>query len=360
MGGDSGAPSGGISQLTGPTPSRLLSLFKECVDNGVWARLETYKRRSGAVCIDFNCQIVATAATSANGDIRRRNRLSKKRREHNRERTRKWMEASHHRRHPPPATMPDSAAQPVATTAAVNGLSPTTGRSYADVTSRAPNDNGTSGATANTVSVAAAATAGQKGRVKPAAPKKRAKEALVASRASHRAAQIASKRAAAVNIPASPQSAADEALAAPEVLRGTEGETWLESLDISLAASPPPPPSPSEPLSPSPEPPSTPSEPPPPPSEPPLLTPRKCKCTSSCTVECEPDYYDDVWSKGRRLNTQNPDWDTVFKIVSGVCRFCKESLPEGEEDDGNCDECNKLTILQLVVKFASRKLYPTE
>ena len=219
------------------------------------------------------------------------------------------MEASHLHRHPPPTMMPESVPQPMATTAAVSELSSTTGRSYADVTSQAPNDNGTPGVTANTVSVAAIATAGQRGRVEPAVPKKHAKEALVASRDSQRAAQIASKRAAAVNIPASPQSTADVVLAAPEVLRGTEGETWLESLDISLATSPPPP---SEPLSLSPEPPSTPSEPPLPPSEPlssepPLSTPRKCKCTSSFTVECEPDYYDEKWIKGRHLNTQNPD-----------------------------------------------------
>ena len=78
----------GVSQLTGlqspppsnssttqvaagPTPSRLLSLFEECVEYGVWARLETYRKR-GAVLIGFNCELEvvptsAAAATPAKG-----------------------------------------------------------------------------------------------------------------------------------------------------------------------------------------------------------------------------------------------------------------------------------------------------
>jgi len=184
-GGDSGATSGGVGQETGlpppppsnssssqpavgPTPSRLLKLFKECVDNGVWAKLVTYKTRRGCSLIEFNCRVaVATAGSpSATGEKRRSNRPSKKRRAHNRERVLKWKEANCH---PPQTVVPDvvTPTPPAASlpavedaNATVNAPASTTARSFAAVV------------TANTETVADQATAGRKGLKAPAAPKK--------------------------------------------------------------------------------------------------------------------------------------------------------------------------------------------
>ena len=82
-GGDGGASGGGIQQcltgqpphtntsipaVTGPTLSRLQALFAECVDNGVWASLETVKKR-GSVRVEFFCSIT-TAVLPANAGNR--------------------------------------------------------------------------------------------------------------------------------------------------------------------------------------------------------------------------------------------------------------------------------------------------
>jgi hypothetical protein len=75
-------------------------------------------------------------------------------------------------------------------------------------------------------------------------------------------------------------------------------------------------------------------------------------------VECETDYKDFICLEGRRLNTQSPSWATVFPERFGKCRFCKEWLPDGEEKEGNCMVCNKFSILQLIVKYAPKRLYP--
>jgi hypothetical protein len=300
------------TQTAGPTPSRLLSLFKECVDNGVWARLVTYRRR-GTICVDFNCQIEvsptagATAAAVGANPRRQPNRLSKKRREWKMERMRKWKESRNHRHHPPPSTVPDSAALPAATTAAVIEPAPTITRSYADVVVQAPNVPATA---AHTENVATTATAGQRGRKASVTdPKKRAKDTLVASRTSQRAAVLSKKRGV-EDMPtaASSLSAVEEDEAAPEILRGMEGETRLDSLELSLNASPPPPPPP---LSP-------PSQPTPGPSTA-ISSPkeRTCNCTE-CTVECEEDYYDEKVEDGRLLNTRKPDWGWVFPKRKGL------------------------------------------
>ena len=143
-------------------------------------------------------------------------------------------------------------------------------------------------------------------------------------------------------------SPADEDEAAPELLRGKEGEPRLDStLEISLDVSSPPPPPP--------------STPPCPPS--PSSSHEPCDCTTPCT---EKDYHDETWDDGVRLNTFEPPWATVFPHHKCLrrCRFCKEPLPEddsdtGKEDQEECQDCKDLSVFCLVKKFAPRWRYPT-
>jgi hypothetical protein len=215
-------------------------------------------------------------------------------------------------------------------------------------------------ATAKTVKAATKAAAGVKGRSATSAhPKKAAKTALAASRVSQRSAILSKKKAAAAatNVPASP---ADDGETAPELLRGKEGESRLDStLEISLAVSPPPPPSPSLP-------PSSSSPSPPSPSSP-LSYHNPCDCETPCT---EKDYHDETWEDGVRLNTLEPPWARVFPHYRALsrCRFCKEPLPDedddtggdsGDDSNGECQDCKELSVLCLVKKYAPRWRYPT-
>jgi len=367
-GGDSGAASGGIRQpdsadqtsplpsnsshTAGPTPSRLLSLFEECLKHGVRAKLETYRRR-GTVCVDFSCQVLA-GAPAENGS-----RRSEKRRAWNRERTKRRREARKNGRQTPVAS---------STPQAVNV--PAAARSFAEVAALpASIERDTNNVYPPAVRTAELAATGQRGpKATRPHPKKAAKTALAASRVSQRAALL-SKRRAAAEEGKPPAAAVEKGEAAPEVLRETKGVPRLKPFDISLDASqpspsqpqspPPPSPLPPSPPPPSPPPPSPPSPSPPSPSRPttsPLQTTKTCSCTDECTVECEEDYLDEKWEDGRyRLNTQKPDWCWVFPCREGLCRFCRKTLSEEEVD--NCKECNASTVFKLVVKYAPRWQY---
>ena len=181
-------------------------------------------------------------------------------------------------------------------------------------------------------------------------PTKRAKNILVASRASQRA-KILSKRRAATDTetPATPPKRNNkEEGATPEILRGIDG---VRALDLSL----------------------DPPYPPPPPSLPPL-TPVAAQATgdpsdsSESGVEhrtaiTEADFYQDVWEGRRRLNTREPSWNHVFPFVGhNFCRFChKRSMPDPVVENSceyECEDCFKLTTLQLIVKHAIRSKYP--
>ena len=61
-----------------------------------------------------------------------------------------------------------------------------------------------------------------------------------------------------------------------------------------------------------------------------------------------------------RLNTRKTDWTSVFPERRGICRFCKKALSNDEKDNGNCDECYRVSVFQLVHKCAPRWWYPTE
>ena len=390
-GGDGGASGGepeNPARLTGPRPpplnanstpqtaslttSRLFSLFEECVEHGIWARLETFKQR-GVACVDFSCRLRTVCNPTDESELpRARKPRSKRGRERNVARTKTWKQTRRQSRHSPPTQ-----AAPPATTAvnvpALGSSSSPARRSFAEVAAQPATS-----AAPNAVKAAEMATAGRRGaKATLAHPKKVAKVALAASRVSQRAAVLAKKRAVAETptATASPSPfTSDNEEVAPEILRGIEGETGLNSTaEISLVASPQSPPLPQSPQSP-PSPQSSQSPPSPqssqssqsptsPPSPPPTqssspvssATNRK-KCNGvDCTVECEVDYYDERIVDGRRLNTQKPDWCAVFPLRKGLCRFCEKSLPG--LDDENCSKCFKKTILQLVLKYGPRWCY---
>ena len=71
------------------------------------------------------------------------------------------------------------------------------------------------------------------------------------------------------------------------------------------------------------------------------------------------DFDEEVWEDGRRLNTCNPPWTSVFPVNSKRCRFCRR-LPPEPDGDGDCLECDKYTTFQLVKKYAPRSRYPKE
>ena len=326
MGGDSGASGGCISQhqLAGQSPhsfstrpaaglthSRLLDLFQECVDNGFWASLETNRRRGGAVVVDFRCRIEATSSAAVNqapSSRRRRSRPNQRKRARNMERTREWRETrQQHRQHPPPAS---TISPPAAKTATVEG--PITGeitaaRSFAAVAAQPVKEvpaTATPAAGAQAVKTVLTTVAGNRGpKATGSNPTKRAKNIMVASRASQRA-KILSKRRAVTDTetPATPPKRNNkEEGATPEILRGIDG---VRALDLSL----------------------DPPYPPPPPSLPPL-TPVAAQATGdSCdssesgvehrTAITEADFYQDVWEGRPRLKgtgTRDLFW---LKMVS--------------------------------------------
>ena len=314
-------------------PSRLFALFEECVNNGLWAKLETSRRR-GMLCVDFSCQI--QAGKPADYESRR----SAKRRAWNKERTKKWREAKRLRR--PPAADP-----PTSTPVDAAGAS----KSFAEIVAQ-PASKTANASTPPAVRPDDKAGSGQIGpKMTRPHPRKVAKATLAATRVSQRAALLSKRRAAVAGatteIPAATPSAADEMEATPEVLRGTEGGARLKSLDISLDASTPPMPH---------LPPSSPVADPPP-------IAKSCCCTDpeECTVECEADYlevmYEEASHGGRyRLSTQKPVWTWVFPIRKGCCRFCKTPLTD-KDADLNCYECGNISVFQLIVKYAARFYY---
>ena len=161
-------------------------------------------------------------------------------------------------------------------------------------------------------------------------PSKRAKRTLEASRVTRRASLGRQKRAASA---ASTKKAEEEA--APEVLRGTEGETALNiSSDMSLATSPPQPPPTLD-----------------------LTNPSVKQC--DCSFDCEDDFQ--LWEDGVRLNTLKPPWQRVFYVMPGCCRFCRKPMEKREDDDiGECLECEQLSEFECVKKFAPRWCCPRD
>ncbi len=80
---------------------------------------------------------------------------------------------------------------------------------------------------------------------------------------------------------------------------------------------------------------------------------KTCDCSDpECTVDCKEDYYEEEWEDGRCLDTRKPDWTLVFPERPGICRFCRQSLCEKE--DGNFIVCYKISVFQLVLKYAPR------
>ena len=302
--------------------------------------------------MDFSCRVRACARAEPRAAPTNRNV----------ERTKKWRESRRRQqRHRPDPLNPSPPAAAPPAPEAVNGpaqatSTPAAARSFAEVAA-VPACSTKATAIAKTVNAANRAAAGSKARKATAAhPKKIAKSTLAASRVSQRSALLSKKRAAAAtNVPA---ASADEDEAVPELLRGSKGKARLNSLEISLAASPPPPPSPS--------PPSSPTSPPPPP-----LSPHNpCDCASPCK---EKDYHDVEVEDGKRLSTRDPPWERVFPFYKSLrrCRFCKEPLPERDEEevgekngdngydtDGDCTDCKELTTFTLIKKFAPRWRYP--
>ena len=197
-GGDGGASSGGFSNhyltgqptpppsnimllAAGPSPSRLLALFEECGQHGVWASLETYRSR-GEVWYDFSCHVRAYPHTVAG--------ISRQRTEEDRARnfasTRRWKENKRHHPPPPPHTSPSKVAPPASAVnvPATATSPPISSKSFAEVAAEpASGRRGTN--TAQTVNFVESATAGKKGRKTSLAhPTKVTKTALAASRVS--------------------------------------------------------------------------------------------------------------------------------------------------------------------------------
>ena len=302
-------PASSTNQSAGTALSRLFALFEESVNNGVQAKLETYRRRE-AVCVDFTCRIVIGESAE------KKHRRSEKRRNWNRERSKKWREA-----------MKESRPAPAASTSPPAASSPAEARSFAEVAAQ-PASKKDIIVTPQAVRTAEMAAAGQRGpKATRPDPKKAAKSTLAASRVSQRAALLSKKRVAeAAKLPATSPSAADEDEAPPEVMRATPGDSSLLPLDISLDASPP--------------------------SPPPLELTRVCGCES----DCEDDFHEELIDKGVRLNTTDPHWEEVFTRARGMCRFCHvECKPTGV---GECPNCAELSIFQCVKKFAPRWFYP--
>ena len=343
------------SQAAGPTPSRLLSLFEECVEHGIWATLETYKRR-GKVSIDFCCSLNVVPTDHSS----RRQKCGRKR-ARDVERTREWRVMRQQNRPSPPTSSPKMTALPAATPA-VNGPALdkgliTAARSFAEVAAQPAMKKATDmPTTAKTVKDAGHAFANLRGRRAAGNhPTKRAKTTLAASRVSQRAAQLSKRRAEAAAVtsaPAPPES--DEEDAAPEVLRGTDEET---ALNISLGSYSPTPPSP--------------------PSLTPLpALPPAVNCNTSGNSDTdddssieyrtsitEADFKHEKWEDGRRLNTQDPSWEQVFRCIGAkYCRFCrKKPMPDPVvEGSGEyeCENCFKLSTFQLVLKYAPKYRYP--
>jgi len=71
------------------------------------------------------------------------------------------------------------------------------------------------------------------------------------------------------------------------------------------------------------------------------------------------DFDEEEWEDGRRLNTCDPPWPSVFPVNNKRCRFCRR-LPPEPDGDGECVECDKYTTFQLVKKYAPRLRYPKE
>ena len=330
----------------------------------MWATLETYKRR-GEVSVDFCCRLrvaphtTADATTADRGLSGRRHKPGRKS-ARDAERTREWKEARRKHGSSAPVSSSKTAALPVATPAAVNRPALDTGkltdaRSFAEVAAQ-PSNKATDmpAATAKTVNDELSPSAGPKGpKASGLHPKKRAKTTLAASRVSQRAALLSKKRtAAATSAPATSDSDGEDA--APELLRGTDGE---RAFNISLVSSPPPPPSPPS-LTP-----------------PPLTLPLGDTGNSSegsdtddsgiehRTSITEPDFKHEKWVEGHRLNTQDPSWEKVFPCMGpNYCRFCDkkpmaEPVVEGTREY-ECENCFKMSTFQLVLKFAPRYKYP--
>ena len=81
--------------------------------------------------------------------------------------------------------------------------------------------------------------------------------------------------------------------------------------------------------------------------------------SAGCEKPFDEDFDEDEWEDGRRLNTCNPPWTTVFPLNRKRCRFCRR-LPPEPDGDGDCEECDKFTTFQLVKKYAPRWHYPKE
>jgi len=314
----------------GPTTARLLALFKECVDSGIWASLETVTRQ-GVINVDFCCSIPAA--------VQPRARQKKKQRPRNAARTRQWRETrQQHRTQHSPATAQVTSALPVAQPATVNGpatsASPTAALSFAAVAAQ-PAQEVVATPTPSATPTPAAASSRQP-KAKGMHPVKCAKNTLAASRVSQRAAILSKKRAAtAVTATPPPMNPVVEE-DAPELLRGSDGVAGLD-LSLDLSSTPPPPPRP--PMSPpagegddsilkeSEEGAPTPSTPPP--------MAKFCDCTSDCE---EDDFHNEEVIDGRRLNTIKPPWVAVFPKRGDLCRFCRKMLPYGNLEKEECEE----------------------
>jgi len=285
-------------------PSHLLSFFEECVEHGVWASLETYKRR-GVVVVNFSCQLLADSSTTRTRNARR---------------TRKWKEQKSQRPSQTPANSTAAAIAENEPPPARRGE-----RSFAEVTASTP-------VAPTAVRALAPTAAGPKVRAMALNPSKRAKNTLAASRVSQRAALLKKKREAAVEeLPVSTPPDAEEP--APEALRGAED---ARANDSSLLSSPP-----------------TPHPPPP------LELTQVCDCDSLCdSSDDKADFHNVLLVDGVGLNTRDPPWQRVFPKYRGRCRFCDSKC---EPDDvGQCRTCEPKSIFQLVKQHAPLWRYPRQ